>query len=197
MKTNSRTAMTCSMAAATLLALTDIASAHPGHSTGGIVAGAAHPLLGIDHVLAMLAVGLCAAQMGGRAIWLLPVTFLALMGAGGALGLHGHPIPMLEQAIAASVLVLGLMVATGANLKLPWAGALVGVFALFHGYAHGSEMSAGVAPAQYAAGFLLATAALLLAGVALGRLLTRHLPLPISRWAGGAIALCGLLLLAA
>ena len=180
---------------ASLLVLADIASAHPGHGASGFAAGVRHPLSGIDHILAMIAAGLCAAQMGGRALWMLPVTFIAFMIGGGILGLGHAPAPMIEQAIAATVLVLGLIVASGSPLAMPVTTGLVALFALFHGYAHGAEMRAGIGPMQYAAGFVVATAILNGVGLVLGSALKRGRWPAISRLAGGVIAVCGAVLI--
>ena len=183
--------------ASALLVCTQIASAHPGHgSTTGFAAGVSHPFTGIDHILAMIAVGICAAQMGGRALWLLPVTFMAFMMGGGFLGIHGGSAPAIEQGIAASVLVLGLLVAAGSRLPLPVTAAFVALFAVFHGYAHGAEMGTGLTPAVYALGFLLATALLLAVGIGSGLAVKRGRWTLRRRVAGGAIAMCGILLFA-
>jgi urease accessory protein len=172
------------------------ALAHPGHGgVAGFTAGLYHPLCGIDHVLAMLAVGLCAAQVGGRARWLLPLTFLACMVAGGVVAIGGPQVPMVEQGIAASVLLLGLLVARGAGIGMPALASLIGLFAVFHGYAHGAEMQPGTAPAPYAAGFLTATAALIAAGLGVGLVAKRPAWRLLPRLAGGAIAACGLALM--
>jgi urease accessory protein len=178
-----------------LLALAKIASAHPGHgAANGFAAGAFHPFSGIDHVLAMVAVGICAAQIGGRVIWLLPATFLAFVIGGGIMGIGAAPLPMIEHGIAASVLVLGLLVAFNSKFYRPLIFGLVALFAVFHGYAHGSEMHPGLGPMAYAAGFVLATAALLGIGIVAGMAAKRAAWTPLWRLAGGAIAVCGILL---
>jgi urease accessory protein len=135
---------------------------------GGFGAGALHPVLGFDHFLAMVAVGLLSVQLGGRAIWTVPATFVAFLVIGGALGLAGVPLVHVEGAIALSVLALGLAIATRARMPVPVAMALVGFFALFHGHAHGAEIPRLAEPAAYVAGFALASAGLHLAGVAIG-----------------------------
>lgn len=183
--------------AAVLLACAQVASAHPGHgTTTGFAAGVQHPLTGADHILAMIAVGICAARIGGRALWILPATFLSFMAAGGLLagGATGTP-PAVDQAIAASVLVFGLMVAAGSRVMMPITFALVGLFAMFHGYAHGAEMRAGLAPAAYGLGFILATAALLVVGLTVGVAIQRSGRALIRQIAGGAIAASGLFML--
>ena len=180
-----------------LLLFAQAAGAHPGHgSQSGFITGIAHPLSGLDHILAMIAVGLCAAQMGRRGLWLLPASFLACMFAGGALGVGAGNVLMTEHAIISSVIVLGLIVATGSRLSLPWTAALVGLFGAFHGYAHGAEMQAGVGPIAYAMGFVVATAALHALGMGAGLLLKQRGTAPALRFAGGAITACGLLMVA-
>lgn len=159
-----------SLSAALLLAATLPAYAHPGHqpASAGLIAGLIHPLLGADHLLAMLMVGIWAAQLGGRARWLLPASFIALMGIGAAAAMLGHAPPRIDAGIAASLLVFGLLVALRGRLPLPAALTLTAVFALFHGAAHGLELPVLARPGAYALGFLGATAALHAAGVALG-----------------------------
>lgn len=130
-----------------------------------------HPLTGPDHVLAMVAVGVFAAQLGGRSLWAVPAAFVLAMVAGGALGYFGTPLPMVEQGIAFSVIVMGLAVALGVKLPVGPAMALVAVFAVFHGHAHGAEGSGAGSFLGYAAGFLVATTLLHAAGVVLGRTL--------------------------
>ena len=172
-----------------------IAQAHPGHNGhGGLYGGFAHPFSGIDHILAMTAVGLLAVQNGKRALWLLPLTFLALMVAGGLLNLSGVSVPFVEQSTSASVLVLGLLIALAGRMPMGVPTALVGLFAVFHGYAHVGEMNAGASPAFYAVGFITATAILHAIGIALGLLARRTAPEPLLRLGGAAIAACGLLL---
>jgi urease accessory protein len=131
-----------------------------------------HPLGGIDHVLAMVAVGLYAASLGGSAIWLIPAAFVGTMVAGGVLGYAGLPFPYVEQGIGLSVVVMGIAIAFGVRLPTAIAMALVGLFALFHGHAHGSEGASEAAVlaafVPYAAGFVIATALLHMTGIALG-----------------------------
>jgi urease accessory protein len=136
-----------------------IASAHPGHGSS-LMAGMAHPLFGLDHLLAMVAVGAWAFQMGGRATWLVPATFIGLMALAGAAGMAGIVLPQVEAGIASSVLVLGLLIAFAVKIKPAGAAALVALFAIFHGHAHGVEMPALGTAWQYAIGFIVATAAL-------------------------------------
>ena len=162
------------------------ALAHPGHDTGTVLAGAAHPLGGADHILAMVALGLLAAQIGGRALWALPVTFVSAMLAGGLLGFAGAGFPAVEPLILASVIVLGAMVALALRAPMPVLIAMVAVFGAAHGWAHGAEGPASGLSA-YAAGFALATAALHGAGLLIGR----AIPALALRGAGLLAALSG------
>jgi len=171
MPTNRLNSATTTLA---LLLLPSVAFAHTGlGDTGGLAHGFAHPASGLDHVLAMVMVGLFAAQLGGRALWLPPAAFVGLMAAGGALGIAGLGLPFVEAGIALSVAALGAAVAF--KLRAPLAATMgaVGLFALFHGHAHGAEMPAGADGLRYAAGFIAATALLHLAGIAIGLLLGR------------------------
>lgn len=178
-----------------MLALVPVASAHPGHEGhGGIAAGLAHPLSGIDHLCAMLAVGLLAAQLGGRAIWLLPLSFVSLMIGGGALASAGVHLPMVEQGIIASVFVLGIFIAFAVRWPTPLLMAIVGAFAMFHGFAHVSEMELTQSVASYGLGFILATTFLHLMGIVIGLGTARLANVRWVRLAGVAIACCGLLL---
>lgn len=135
--------------------------------------GFLHPLTGLDHVLAMVAVGVFAAQLGGRSLWAVPAAFVLAMVAGGTFGYFGTPLPMVEQGIAFSVIVMGLAVALGVRLPVGPAMALVAVFAVFHGHAHGAEGSGAGSFLGYAAGFVIATTLFHAAGVVLGRTLER------------------------
>lgn len=179
------------------LAVPGIAEAHTGvHAlvAGGLPAGFAHPFSGLDHLLAMVAVGLWAASLGGAARWLVPASFVAVMALGAVAGTQGLALPAVETGIAASVMALGVLVALSVRIPAAAAVAVVAVFAVFHGHAHGSEMPQMAMPLAYGLGFGLATALLhgfgLAAGVALPRLGT---PL-VARAAGGAIALAGVAL---
>ena len=181
--------------AISLVAVPGAALAHPGHANvAGFSHGFAHPLGGLDHVLAMVAVGLYAALLGGRALWALPAAFLVAMATGGALGAAGIAMPYVEVAIALSVVVLGLGVAARASIPTFAATILVGLFAVFHGHAHGAEMAIEAGGHAYAAGFLLATALLHGAGLAAGHLTARSAP-RLAPMAGGAMALAGVALL--
>jgi urease accessory protein len=137
---------------------------------GGFFAGLLHPILGFDHLLAMVAVGLLSVQLGGRAIWNVPAAFLLFLVVGGALGLVGVPLLEVEGMIALSVLALGLAIAARASMPTVLAMGLVAVFAVFHGHAHGAEIPRLAAPAAYVAGFALASAGLHLTGVTIGML---------------------------
>ena len=146
------------VAAAALVAVPATAIAHvEGGAAEGFVSGFLHPLSGWDHILAMVAVGIWGAQLGLPAIWVLPVTFPLVMAFGGFLGLVGVPIPGVEPGIAASAIVLGAMVITAARPPLWLAIAIVAVFAVFHGYAHGAELGPGASAVAYSAGFVVAT----------------------------------------
>lgn len=166
-------------------------SAHTGSQTlAGFTGGLIHPLLGLDHLLAMIAVGLWAAQQGGRALWAVPAAFVAAMGLGGALAWMGGELPQVEAAIALSVLALGLLIATRRRWAVPAGMAAAAVFALFHGYAHGLEMPQAASPVPYALGFVLATVFLHGAGIA-GSLAGRR----AVQAAGAGIATAGLALI--
>ena len=187
-----------SLAVAVLLASAGTAAAHSGHGAGtGFTYGVAHPLLGLDHLLAMVAVGLWAAQIGGRALWLIPAAFVSVMAAGGAMAVAGIDLPLVEAGILGSVLVLGLLVALAPRLPFWAPAAIVGLFAIFHGHAHGTEMPENAAGLAYGLGLVLATAVLHAAGIGLGIGATRHSALVLR--AGGAViaAVGGALFLAA
>jgi urease accessory protein len=173
-----------------------LAQAHPGipGHTHGLANGLLHPLTGLDHICAMVAVGLWAAQRGGRALWLVPSVFVSVMILGGALGMAAVSVPFVEPGIAASVLVLGVLVAAAVRLPLAASALLVGTFALFHGYAHGAEMPASASGAAYCLGFVAVTACLHVLGIGLGLLAQRFGSARLVRYAGGAIAVCGIYL---
>lgn len=145
------------------------AEAHTGVGiTHGFSHGFSHPLSGVDHILAMVAVGMFAARLGGRALWLVPSCFVAMMAVGGVLGVAGVNLPLVEIGIAVSVIVLGALVALQTSMPTSIAMGLVGFFALFHGHAHGAEMPTDAGGLNYALGFMLATALLHVVGIALG-----------------------------
>lgn len=173
-----------------------LAFAHTGvGQTIGFAHGFTHPVSGLDHVLAMILVGVLAWQLGGRALWLVPTTFVSVMAIGGALGIMGISVPLVEAGIAFSVIVLGAVVALDIRAPLAIAAGVVGLFAIFHGHAHGSEMPAAAAGIAYAAGFMLATATLHIAGIALGYLVGKASEQQgsiVMRSAGGIAALAGI-----
>ena len=177
------------------LAAASPALAHTGDVAGGFVGGFAHPLLGPDHVIAMVAVGLWGAFLGAPAIYALPVVFPLVMAAGGALGILGLPLPGVEFGIATSAVVLGMMVALAARPPLWVAAVIVGAFAIFHGHAHGAELPPGADAVAYSAGFVVATGCLHLAGIAFGLLARWPAGRLAVRAAGGAIAIVGLMFL--
>ena len=169
------------LAAASFAAIALPAMAHvqAGQATG-FLTGFLHPISGLDHVLAMVAVGLWGAQLGAPAIWLLPVTFPIVMAFGGLLGLLGVPLPGVEIGIAASAILLGVAVMTERKLPLIAAAVLVGFFAIFHGHAHGTELPPGQSGLLYSLGFVVATGCLHAIGIAIGA---------IHRWPAGQVAL--------
>ena len=182
------------LAAALALALLAAgpAAAHSGLGHGsGFAAGFLHPMLGADHVVAMVAVGLWGAFLGRPALWLLPVIFPLVMAAGGAAGVLGLPLPAVEAGIAASAIVLGAMVALAVRPPLWVAALLVGSFAIFHGHAHGTELPASANPAAFAMGFVIATGLLHLAGIALGALVRWPAGSALVRAGGGLVSLAG------
>jgi urease accessory protein len=189
-----------SLAALAAVALApSVALAHTGiGGTAGFAHGFTHPVTGLDHVLAMVMVGVLAWQLGGRALWFLPAAFLLAMAVGGGLAAAGVAVPFVEAGIALSVVVLGAAVAFGLKAPVAAAAAAVGLFAAFHGHAHGTEMPDGVGGGAYGAGFVLATALLHAAGVGLGLLVGRlgeGRGVTAMRAAGAAAALAGVAIL--
>ena len=186
-------------AAATIaMALATPAAAHVGAGDAhGFMHGLAHPVGGLDHVLAMVAVGLLAASLGGRAIWAVPAAFLAMMAVGGLLGMMNVALPYVELGIAASVVVLGVAVALRLPMSTVAAAALVGFFAIFHGYAHGAETPADASAAGYAVGFMLATAFLHAIGIGLGLGIARigRAGANVAQLGGAAVSLAGVALI--
>ena len=146
------------------------AFAHTGDIVGGFFSGFKHPFLGPDHVVAMVAVGLWGAFLGMPAIWILPVVFPLVMAFGGVLGILGVPVPSVETGIAVSAVVLGAMVALAVRAPLWVAAILVAIFAIFHGYAHGTELPASDDAVAYSIGFVVATGILHLCGIGFGLL---------------------------
>ncbi|MBX5087753.1 HupE/UreJ family protein [Rhizobium lentis] len=195
-----KSALKSGLLALAAIALPAVASAHPAvGEAAGFSHGFVHPMSGLDHVLAMVMVGVFAFQLGGRAAWLMPTTFVLIMALGGVLGVAGINVPFVETGIALSVVVLGAVVAF--NVKAPLAASLgvVGLFAVFHGHAHGSEMPENATGAAYAAGFMIATALLHVAGLVLGYLVGRAgegQGAFVTRAAGGIAAISGIGILA-
>jgi urease accessory protein len=179
-----------------LLLAAPLAQAHPGHGPHGFVSGLVHPFTGWDHLLAMVAVGLWAAQLGGRARWAVPATFVSAMIAGAAAGIMGFVPPGIEIGILASVLVLGLLVASATRLPLGAGIVLVALAGACHGAAHGAEMPAAANSLHFLEGMVLATAILHATGVAAGLAAARRSP-ALVRWAGAAILGGGVALLLA
>ena len=155
--------------AAALLALAPtVAFAHPGHDGASLAHGFVHPLGGIDHIIAMVAVGLLAARLGGRALWLVPASFVITMAAAGLAGMAGFALPYVETGITLSVVVLGAIAVFGMAMPVAAAMGLVAFFAIFHGYAHGAEMPETMSGLAYGAGFVAATVLLHGIGIGLG-----------------------------
>jgi urease accessory protein len=185
---HSRSLLVFSGAIAVSLLLPIVAQAHPGHlpETTGFVAGLSHPLGGLDHILAMVAVGLWAAQLGGVAIWAVPLVFVSVMAGSAAIGTSGVALPGIESGIILSDLILGSLVLMATRLPLGVGVAIVAILASFHGYAHGLEMPPSAAVLAYGSGFLLGTALLHGLGLSLAVLLQKQ---ALIRWAGGTIVL--------
>lgn len=176
------------------LLIANIVGAHPiAFHASGFTAGFAHPLLGLDHVLAMIAVGVWAAQCGGRARLALPASFVAAIAAGGALAMSGAALPHVDAAIAATVLALGLLIALAVRLPIFLGAALAAAFALWHGFAHAAELPTTASPIAYAGGFVLASAMLVAVGEISGRW-TIAKPC-VARILGASLAAVGLAML--
>ena len=178
------------------LALPGVANAHIRLHTDGTLAGLGHPFSGLAHILAIVAVGFWAVTLGGRACWIVRLAFVTVMAIGGATGIYGVPLPMVEMGTALTVAVLGLLVAFEVKVRTPVAAAIVGVCALFHGHAHGSELPAMSHAAGYVMGFLAATIILHTGSIALASLRFGKAGQIVSRVAGAAAALAGAALLA-
>ncbi|MBY4591867.1 MULTISPECIES: HupE/UreJ family protein [Rhizobium] len=195
-----KSALKSGLLALAATALPAVAYAHPATGeAAGFSHGFAHPMSGVDHILAMVMVGVFAFQLGGRATWLVPATFVLVMALGGALGVAGTDLPFVETGIALSVVVLGAVIAL--DVKAPLAAALgvIGLFAVFHGHAHGAEMPEDASGAAYAAGFMVATALLHAAGLALGYIIGRageRQGAFVTRAAGSVAAIAGVGILA-
>jgi len=178
-----------------LLLLPGMAMAHTGHhGATGFLQGFSHPMGGLDHLLAMLAVGLWASQLGGRALWAVPCTFVAVMMFGSVLGLSAIHIPFIETGILVSILVLGTLIAGAFKVPAVYSVATVALFALFHGHAHGAEMHINNSAIAYIVGFSLATAILHVAGMGLGVVMNKINLEKVNRFAGVAIVISGLFL---
>lgn len=182
-----------------LFFIPSLAQAHmiQGGGTGGFLAGFEHPLTGLDHFLAMFSVGLWGAQIGGRSVWTLPVTFPLIMVVGGVLGIMGVPLPGVEIGIALSILVLG------AAIAMSWKPAewivlsLISIFAICHGHAHGTELPNAVDPADFAVGFVVATGLIHVIGIGVGLVSQRFYSGKLTRLLGGVVVLGGIYFLAA
>jgi urease accessory protein len=181
------------VAAMALLLYPLLAFAHIGQGDigGGFIAGVAHPVFGLDHVVAMVAVGIWGAQLGAPAIWALPVTFPLVMAMGGVLGGLGVPIPGIEIGIAVSAIALGSLILFAARPPLWFAALVVGVFAIFHGYAHGAELPESANAIAYAVGFVAATGTLHAFGILLGVANRWRKGSQALRVGGALIAACG------
>ena len=190
-----RIAFKAALAIAAIALGSGAALAHTGveHALS-FASGFTHAWTGLDHMLAMVAVGLWAGLNGGRALWAWPVAFVGVMVLGGALGIAGIALPMVESGILASVVVLGLLVLAAARLPVPIGAGLVAVFALLHGHAHGAELPGDAAAATYAAGFALATALLHAIGLAVTRIATSPRGRLLVRGAGALVAAAGVAL---
>jgi len=174
------------------LALSTTAMAHTGSEAHGFIAGALHPMAGLDHLLAMVAVGLLAGRSGGRMRWWMPATFVAAMAAGAVLGANSVSVPLVEVGIACSLIAFGSALLSKQPLRAP-ALMLTAGFALFHGHAHGTEMTADFSAVPYAVGFLLATALLHAVGLLLTTQSLRPLPQrALLQWSGSAVAAVGI-----
>jgi urease accessory protein len=178
-----------------LLGLNTAALAHVGFHPAGLGDGLAHPFSGLDHILAMVAVGLWASQLQRRAWWLLPLTFPIVMAFGAALGFAGVALPWTEIGIAVSVVVLGLVIAFALRPSLVVSAVLIALFALVHGYAHGAELPASASALAYGIGFVAATLVLHAIGLGLGWFANSATGRLATRGAGAAIALAGIVLL--
>lgn len=173
------------LAASPAFAHTDVGMA------GGLISGFLHPLTGADHIAAMVAVGIWGAFLGAPAIWLLPIVFPLVMTIGGALGVMGVPLPGVEVGIAGSAIILGLAVLFAARPPIWIAAVVVGIFAIFHGHAHGTELPEAADPIAFAVGFVVATGILHLAGIAIGLLVRWPAGLKLVRATGAVIAVAG------
>ena len=179
------------LAALAVLALPDVVLAHEGGVAAGLWSGLLHPISGLDHVVAMVAVGLWGAQLGSPAVWVLPVTFPVVMALGGMAALLGIPLAGVELGIALSAIALGLLVLGEVKPALAWTAAIVGFFAIFHGYAHGAELPADESGIAYSIGFVVSTGLLHAVGIALGAVHRWTWGRRAIRAAGAVVALVG------
>ena len=187
------------LAAVVAVMAPQFASAHVGLGDAhDAIHGFIHPLTGIDHILAMVSVGLLAANLGGRATWAVPASFVSMMLVGGILGMNGFELPLTELGIGLSVITLGSLIAVSERLPVALAMAMAGVFAIFHGFAHGAEMSVDASGLMFATGFVVATTFLHIAGIVLGMgiaRLSQSISDKVLKVGGGAVALAGVGLL--
>lgn len=183
------------LTAAALVLVSGMTFAHSGHEdVSSFMSGLSHPLGGFDHLLAMLAIGLWASSMGGRALWAVPAAFVLAMLAGGSLAVAGLNVPFVEQGILLSVIVLGVLVLGAKRLPVLACMMIAGGFAVFHGAAHGSEMPINANSVEYALGFVFATASLHTLGLGLGQFMTGFASPLMMRISGSMIAVAGLFL---
>ena len=184
----------------TLIGVVGMSSAASAHSSegvaGGFASGFLHPVMGLDHLVAMVGVGLWGAFLGMPAIWLLPIVFPLVMAFGGALGIAGVPLPHVETWIASSAIAIGICVALAIRPPIWIAALIVGAFAIFHGHAHGTELPQAANPLAYALGFVIATGLLHLSGIAIGYLSKWDWGTYVVRGGGVAIAVVGVAFLA-
>jgi urease accessory protein len=186
------------LSAAIVMMATSPALAHvDSGSISGFSAGFGHPIGGLDHVLAMVAVGILAAQLGGKSVWLVPASFVAMMFVGGLVGISGMALPFVELGILGSIVVLGSVIAAGRQMPMALAMTLVGMLAIFHGHAHGTEMPVNASGMEYAMGFIMSTATLHAVGISLSiaaqKMAEKAAPLAV-RASGMAIATAGVIL---
>lgn len=170
----------------------DSAFAHTGEAgANGFLAGVMHPVSGFDHLLAMVSIGIWGATLGRPLVWLLPVAFPMMMVAGGILGIAGVPLPYIEPGIAGSVVILGLAIAAAWRAHVAIAVAIVAIFGIFHGYAHGAELPSSASPAEFVAGFVICTGSLHIAGIGLGFFNQYAVGQKVLRGVGALIAASG------
>ncbi|WP_413701278.1 HupE/UreJ family protein [Psychromonas sp. KJ10-10] len=181
---------------AMIFTLPELAFAHSGGTEGAFMSGLGHPVLGLDHLLAMLSVGILSAQMGGRSIWSVPLTFVIIMLLGGVLGMNDIPVFSVELGIAISVILLGIAIASEKKLVPLLAMLFVGIFAIFHGHAHGTEMPYLAEPALYTLGFITGTISIHILGVLISYILQKlKYGEQVLRFLGAGIAGIGVYLL--